>query len=166
MIGLLTAVPGTRLYKRLEREGRLLFKASGDNTDVAGSLNFIPRMDRGKIIDGYRWVMSTIYSPEMFYQRILAFLRSYQPRVKSSLEQSDLSAFLRSLWYLGLTDQRVSREYFGRLLKDAVTHSRRALADVVAMAIYGYHFRKLYWSPQIPLRWEDWRGERLVCNAR
>ncbi|HAA05656.1 MAG TPA: B12-binding domain-containing radical SAM protein, partial [Syntrophobacteraceae bacterium] len=37
MIGLLTAIPGTRLYKRLEQEGRLLFKPSGNNTDVSGS---------------------------------------------------------------------------------------------------------------------------------
>ena len=30
MVGLLTAIPGTRLYSRLESEGRMLFKSSGE----------------------------------------------------------------------------------------------------------------------------------------
>ncbi|MGA2404645.1 MAG: radical SAM protein, partial [Syntrophobacteraceae bacterium] len=50
MIGLLTAIPGTRLHARLESEGRMLFKSSGDNTDLSGSLNFVTRMDRTKVI--------------------------------------------------------------------------------------------------------------------
>lgn len=42
MVGLLTALPDTQLWRRLEREGRLLRESTGNNTD--GSLNFIPRM--------------------------------------------------------------------------------------------------------------------------
>ena len=156
MIGLLTAIPGTRLYQRLEQEGRLLFKASGDNTDVAGSLNFIPKMDRQMIVNGYRWVMSTIYSPEMFYQRILAFLREYQPRVETFREGNDILTFFRSLWYLGLADQKCGRDCYVRLLKEAFSRYRNSLTDVVTMSIYGYHFRKLFWSPHIPLQWEEW----------
>jgi radical SAM superfamily enzyme YgiQ (UPF0313 family) len=156
MVGLLTAIPGTRLYERLEREERLLFQASGDNTDAAGSLNFIPKMDRQMIVNGYRWVMSTIYSPEMYYERILAFLRDYRPRVKTSREGNDIPTFLRSLWYLGLVDQRFSRDYYMRLLKDAFSKHRDSLTDIITMAVYGYHFRKLFWSPHIPLQWEEW----------
>jgi radical SAM superfamily enzyme YgiQ (UPF0313 family) len=156
MIGLLTAIPGTRLYKRLESEGRLLFKTSGDNTDLRGSLNFIPKMDRQTIISGYQWVMSTLYSPEMFYQRIRAFLRYYQPRAETSREHNDFFTLLRSLWYLGLADQKASRGHYRRLLTEAISKYRQASADVVTLAIYGYHFRKLFWSPHIPLNWEDW----------
>ena len=43
MIGLLEALPGTRLYRRLKEEGRLLEDCSGDNCD--GSMNFVPKMD-------------------------------------------------------------------------------------------------------------------------
>jgi radical SAM superfamily enzyme YgiQ (UPF0313 family) len=155
MIGLLTAVPGTRLYQRLEQEGRLLFKASGDNTDVSGSLNFIPKMDRRTIIDGYKWVMNTIYSPEMYYKRILAFLHQYRPTAVTSLDSKDLLAFLRSLWFLGLADKDSNRAYYWRLLKEGLSRYRQAFSDVVTMSIYGYHFRKLFWSPQMPLRWDD-----------
>ncbi|HBZ55618.1 MAG TPA: B12-binding domain-containing radical SAM protein [Syntrophobacteraceae bacterium] len=156
MIGLLTAIPGTRLYKRLEQEGRLLFKPSGNNTDVSGSLNFIPKMDRQTIVNGYQWVMSTIYSPEMFYRRILAFLRQYQPQVPGVREHNDVFTFLRSLWYLGLVDQKDGRGVYRLLLREAVSKYRQAAADVVTLAIYGYHFRRLFWSPQIPMKWEDW----------
>src|SRR5205823_12041804 len=42
MVGLLTALPDTQLWRRLEREGRLLAESTGNNTD--GSLNFVPKM--------------------------------------------------------------------------------------------------------------------------
>jgi radical SAM superfamily enzyme YgiQ (UPF0313 family) len=146
MIGLLTAIPGTRLYSRLESEGRMLFKASGDNTDVGGSLNFITKMDRAKIIEGYRWVMNSVYSPEMYYNRILAFLRTYRPRAETYLETSDLRAFVRSMWYLGIADHK-SRNYYWKLLRKAISDYRESFSEVVTMAIWGYHFRKLFWTP-------------------
>ena len=39
MVGLLTALPDTQLWRRLDREGRLLLESTGNNTD--GSLNFV-----------------------------------------------------------------------------------------------------------------------------
>jgi radical SAM superfamily enzyme YgiQ (UPF0313 family) len=156
MVGLLTAIPGTRLYERLDQENRLLFKPSGNNTDVGGSLNFIPKMDRERIIKGYRWVMHTIYSPEMYHHRILAFLRQYHPKVRTCLEDNDLFTLVRSLWYLGLMDQQSSRGFYWKLLKEGLSKYRQSFSDVVTMAIYGYHFRRLFWSPQLPLKWEEW----------
>ncbi len=145
MIGLLTAIPGTRLYSRLQEEGRMLFKTSGDNTDVGGTLNFVTKMDRATIINGYQWVMNNIYSPEMFHHRILAFLHQYRPLAQMSLEKNDILTFARSLWYLGLTETK-SRNYYWKLLQETFYRYRGAFGDVVTMAIYGYHFRKLFWS--------------------
>jgi radical SAM superfamily enzyme YgiQ (UPF0313 family) len=145
MIGLLTAIPGTRLHSRLESEGRMLFNSSGDNTDVSGSLNFITRMDRTKLIEGYRWAMNSVYSPEMYYNRILAFLRTYRPKARIYLEKNDLLTFVRSLWYLGIVDNK-SRNYYWKLMRNAVSNYHDSFGDVVTMAIYGYHFRKLFWT--------------------
>ena len=146
MIGLLTAVPGTRLYKRLEEEGRLLFKTSGSNTDVSGSLNFVTKMDRETIIKGYRWVMNTIYSPDMYYKRIITFLQDYRPKTKFYLEKNDIFTFLRSFWYLGITDRMHCKNYFWRLLTKGTTKYRNAFSEIVTFALYGYHFRNLFWS--------------------
>jgi radical SAM superfamily enzyme YgiQ (UPF0313 family) len=145
MIGLLTAIPGTRLYSRLEHEGRMLFKASGNNTDVSGALNFTTRMDRQKIITGYQWVMNNIYSPEMYYNRVLAFLRTYRPMAKTYCEKNDFLTFIRSLWYLGILDGK-SKNYYWKLLQKGISKYHDSFADVVTMAIYGYHFRRLFWS--------------------
>jgi radical SAM superfamily enzyme YgiQ (UPF0313 family) len=155
MVGLLTAIPGTRLHSRLESEGRVLFQSSGDNTDAGGALNFTTIMDRTKIIEGYRWVMNSVYSPEMYYNRILTFLRTYRPRARTYLQNNDLQTFIRSLWYLGILDNK-SRNYYWKLMKNAVSDYGDAFSEVVAMAIYGYHFRKLFWSPKFPVKLEEW----------
>ncbi|MCK7517402.1 MAG: DUF4070 domain-containing protein [Ignavibacteriales bacterium] len=73
-----TALPGTKLYQRLQREGRLLGRTTGDNVD--GTTNFVPRMN-----DARRCARATgasckrIYAPGPYYQRVRTFLREYQP---------------------------------------------------------------------------------------
>jgi len=42
MVGLLQAPVGTRLYERMQQEGRLVNEFSGDNVD--GTTNIIPKM--------------------------------------------------------------------------------------------------------------------------
>ena len=72
MVGLLTALPQTRLYQRLLREGRLLAETTGNNT--AAVLNFVPQLDRQFLIEGYRRLMRSLYEPKSYYRRILTFL--------------------------------------------------------------------------------------------
>src|SRR5438552_14044208 len=43
MVGLLTALPDTQLWRRLEREGRLVGETCGGNNTNC-SLNFVPKM--------------------------------------------------------------------------------------------------------------------------
>ena len=73
MVGLLNALPDTQLWKRLEREGRLLGEASGNNTVC--TFNFKTRMDPALLIQGYQTIMRTIYSPREYYQRALDSMR-------------------------------------------------------------------------------------------
>src|SRR5256714_5445082 len=54
MVGLLTVLPDTQLWRRLNREGRLLTESSGNNTDA--SLNFVPKMDSERLIEGYKTI--------------------------------------------------------------------------------------------------------------
>src|SRR5438093_7140757 len=69
MVGLLNALPDTQLWRRLEKEGRLLKESDGNNTNC--SLNFIRRMDPARLIEGYKSIMQTIYSPAEYYKRAL-----------------------------------------------------------------------------------------------
>jgi hypothetical protein len=142
MIGLLNALPGTRLYERLKKEGRLLPDCSGDNTD--GSLNFIPKMDRKKLEEGYQAVLNYIYSPKQYYYRTLEFLKDYKPRRRKRLDRAEIMAFLRSMLYLGILDKGKSKIYYWRLLIRAFLFHRGSFGEAVSSAIYGYHFRKLF----------------------
>jgi radical SAM superfamily enzyme YgiQ (UPF0313 family) len=142
MVGLLTALPDTQLWRRLEKEGRLLEESTGNNTD--GSLNFVPRMDTARLIEGYKSILRTIYSPQEYYRRALdclSHLRLDKPEPRRTRPLSDLAAFLRVALALGVRDP--ARREFWRYLSRAITHHRRNFAHAVTLAAMGYHFRKL-----------------------
>ena len=86
MVGLLQAPPGTHLYQRLKREGRLVKDISGDNMD--GSTNIIPRMGLASLREGYRKILAQIYSPKSYTDRVITFLA----RVPAPQGQSALGA--------------------------------------------------------------------------
>ncbi|MGC9355414.1 MAG: B12-binding domain-containing radical SAM protein, partial [Mariniphaga sp.] len=81
MIGLLNAPTKSRLYQRLQKEGRILSKMSGDNTDA--TTNIIPKMGIEKLVAGYGEVIRGIYDGEPFYQRVSNFLKDFNPQVKN-----------------------------------------------------------------------------------
>jgi radical SAM superfamily enzyme YgiQ (UPF0313 family) len=141
MVGLLNAPPGTKLYRRLKNEHRLLSDFSGDNTDC--SMNFIPRMDYKTLTNGYNKVLNTIYSPKQYYERIKTFLKEYKPlRVKAfQLQFGHLRAFARSVWFLGIKEK--GRKYYWRLLAWTLLRHPRSFPLSVTLAIYGFHFRKV-----------------------
>ena len=139
MVGLLNALPDTRLYARLEREGRLLESSSGDNAD--GTTNFLPRMDMQTLRDGYRNLMKTIYAPGPYYRRVRIFLREFHPPKRSHrLHPGDLAVFLRSTVRLGVLGRE--RFHFWGLLAWTFFRRPAMLQMAVTLAIYGHHFRR------------------------
>jgi len=142
MVGLLNAPPGTRLYQRLKKENRLLDNnyISGDNTDC--SMNFIPKMDRETLINGYQHIMSTIYSPKQYYKRVRIFLKEFKPQRRKRITQLQfwhLRAFLRSMWFLGVKE-RGRRQYWRFFVSTLLRHPR-SFPMSMALAVYGFHFR-------------------------
>ena len=142
MIGLLHAGTGTKLYKRLERENRLIEQSSGDNTDF--STNFIPKMDHSDLITGYHNLVRTIYSPPFFYERLMTFFKNYTlPHRKSPpVEIVELRALLRVFWILGVMEEE--RKFYWKTLLWVLRRSPKLLPLFIRLAIYGYHFRMVY----------------------
>ncbi len=138
MVGVLTALPQTRLWHRLKTEGRLLSDSTGENTD--GCLNFIPKMDREKLMEGYQWLIKNLYSPKLYYRRINIFIKSYTPTVKNKTSRDDIIAFLRSVWRLGILSRARFRYWI--LISRTFLFKRRALPMAVELAIHGFHFEK------------------------
>ncbi|MFP4520797.1 MAG: B12-binding domain-containing radical SAM protein [Fibrobacterota bacterium] len=64
MVGMLTALPETELYKRLESEDRIIGDSTGNNTHCFKT-NFKTRMDDDVLKEGYRKILSTIYDYNM-----------------------------------------------------------------------------------------------------
>ena len=140
MVGLLQAVPGTELYRRLKREGRLTEQPStGDNVD--GTTNVVPRMGMERLREGYRGLLDHIYAPKHYYRRLRTFLREFKtPRIKSRVQWCDLLALLRSNVRLGILGRE--RFQYWRLLLWTFFCRTDLFAYVVAMTICGHHFRK------------------------
>jgi len=143
MVGMLNALPDTQLWKRLEKEGRLLGDdASGNNT--VATLNFIPKMDVEKLITGYQRIMRTIYKPSEYYQRALDSLkRTAQDLPDPSRVKivSGVAAFTRMIIKLGVIDRE--RREFWRFLGRTIARHRDQFPESMRLAAMGYHFRKL-----------------------
>lgn len=141
MVGLLNAPPGTRLYKRLKKESRLIRAFTGDNNDI--SLNFIPRMNYATLINGYKQILDTIYSPKQYYERVKAFLREYRPNIRKGNRPHfyQIEAFLKSVWVLGFKEK--GRRYYWKLFLLTLMKYPRKLPISISLSVYGYHFRKV-----------------------
>jgi radical SAM superfamily enzyme YgiQ (UPF0313 family) len=140
MVGLLTALPQTRLYQRLQREGRLLARSSGNNTDA--TLNFQSRLNREWLEAGYRELMRQLYEPKAYYQRIQTFLKHHHPaRWRLRLSWTDLRAFVKSFWLLGVWCH--GRLAYWRFLWVALLRRPRQFRDAIELAIMGHHFRRV-----------------------
>jgi radical SAM superfamily enzyme YgiQ (UPF0313 family) len=138
MVGLLTALPQTRLYTRLAREGRILAESIGDNT--AAVLNFVPRLDRTHLFEGYRELMRSLYAPDNYYRRVRAFLAEWHPPgARMRLAYSDLRAFVTSLWTLGLRTR--GRFAFWRFFWSTLLTQPAKFRAAMELAIVGHHFR-------------------------
>jgi radical SAM superfamily enzyme YgiQ (UPF0313 family) len=140
MVGLLQAPLGTRLYERMQNEGRLVDEFSGDNVD--GSTNIIPNMGIERLREGYREILSHIYAPRFYYERVITFLREYQPpKVRFRLEPQYILAFWRSIYQLGI--RGVERAQYWRLFFWALFRRPRLFPLAITFAIYGFHFRQV-----------------------
>ena len=140
MVGLLSALPQTALYRRLAAEGRILSETCGNNTDAA--INFVTRLDREFLLSGYRDLMRSLYEPANYYRRIRTFLSMYQPHGPSArLSGADLGAFLKSLWVLGV--QHAGRRAFWGLLWTTLLGSPRKFRTAMELSILGHHFRRV-----------------------
>ncbi len=142
MVGLLTALPDTQLWRRLKKEGRLLAESCGNNT--SDSLNFIPKMDPTLLVEGYRSILRTIYSSGEYYQRALETLRRVSgtpPEPNRYNLVNGLTALTRIVVRLGMLDNE--RREFWRFFGRSLFEHRRQFGHSMRLAVMGYHFRKL-----------------------
>jgi radical SAM superfamily enzyme YgiQ (UPF0313 family) len=140
MVGLLQAPPGTGLFERLRRENRLIGLISGDNAD--GTTNIIPKMGLNVLLDGYRTILSQIYAPRSYYQRVVTFLREFKTNgIDTPMDLQRFLAFFRSCLRLGIIGRE--RAHYWKLMAWTLLRRPRLFSLAMTLAIQGYHFRKV-----------------------
>ncbi len=141
MIGIMLALPGTQLYRRLEKEGRILHETGGNNTNTF-DINFIPVMEKEKIIEGYKKVLRTLYTPEKYFERSLVLISRVPDKVykKRSIRSNDIKAFIKSLVRISLSRYCIS---YIRFLVKAFFINPKQFPLAVIVSINGYHFFKI-----------------------
>jgi hypothetical protein len=98
-------------------------------------------MEKKKLIEGYQKLLTTLYSPKYYYQRINTFLNNYTPTARTRISREDLLAFMRSAWRLGILSK--ARFRYWRLIVKTFFVKRKALPMAVELAIHGFHFEKI-----------------------
>ncbi|MGA9060422.1 MAG: radical SAM protein [Terracidiphilus sp.] len=149
MVGLLQAMPGTQLFRRLRHEGRIVDAGGGNNT-FCDRLNFLPRMDAAKLVEGYREVLKRIYSCEAYYERVKVYLNRAHPkpakgeRVKKQaspplLTRDNMRALANSIVRQGVFGPH--QWSYWKFLASAVTKYRRCFGAAMTLAVMGHHFQ-------------------------
>ena len=140
MVGLLQALEGTTLYKRLEHENRITSLSTGDNVD--GSTNIVPLMGIKKLRKGYFEILSTIFDPKMFYQRIRTFLVNFKPQKQVvSINIHEIGALFKAIFLIGIFHKE--RREFWKLFFETLFRNPGKFPLAITLSIYGYHFGKM-----------------------
>ena len=148
MVGLLQAMPGTQLFRRLWKEGRILDAGGGDNTD--DKLNFLPHMDAAKLVEGYRSVLKRIYGCEAYYERVKLYLNRTQPKPEKRrgrqpaskqqwMTRANARAFVTSIVRQGVFGRQ--RWSYWKFLLAVATRYRHCVGAAMTLAVMGYHFQ-------------------------
>lgn len=142
MVGLLNAPKGTELYHRLSSEGRITDEFLGSNTNYM--MNFLPKMDKHQLVDGYRKIVSTIYSPKYYYKRVRNYLQNTNTKKPKCIviNKVYILTFFKSIIQLGLLGKE--RLQFWHLFLWSLLKRPMLLPVAIKYSIFGYHFRKIY----------------------
>ncbi|MEZ4439297.1 MAG: B12-binding domain-containing radical SAM protein [Polyangiaceae bacterium] len=135
MVGLLMALPGTALARRLTAEGRMRSTAKGDQFERP---NFRTTMDEATLLRGYADLMAHLYAADAYYERCDNYLdRAAVAAPKGGITAEGIAALLRSIVAIGVLSPR--RFHYWRLLARALRHKRGQFAQSVAHAVQGEH---------------------------
>ena len=143
MIGILTALPGTELQKRMEAEGRMLSTALGNNTHSM-TTNFVTKMSPDSLRQTYKKILSTIYDRNLknYFQRCSMLLDriGHRPLFQREVHFAEIKMLFRSLLRQPFTPYGF--QYIKFLIRNAVKNPF-TIGEAVKYAIVGHHFHTI-----------------------
>lgn len=168
MVGLMQALPETDLYDRLCREGRLLRKATGNNTH-AFSTNFLTVRPMEKVSADYQKILQAIYPLDLsaYFQRCSNLLRRWKiPKYlhhTSTVGWGELRAFFS---YLAMIPFKSYRWHASRFLLQTLFQRPRFFVTAISLGIQGHHFREITRSAFEAFHLEDYFAQKRAAFSR
>ncbi len=122
MINILTPLPGTKLFERFEREGRLLHKDW--NHYSLEEVCFKPKkMSIDTLLEGRRWVYEQVYSLDAIHNRYENFLKQK--------DHMDVKGFEESFTTMTIADKVFSGLMLAKILYKVNSDQRRFLLNML-----------------------------------
>ncbi len=144
MIGLLTALPGTRLFQRLSSEDRLLDAPIGGNNTHAMTTNFKTKMDPHLVREGYKQILAFLYDFRMknYFARCSDFLDTieYRDYFQRKIGFKEVKIFLKSLFRQPFTPYGF--QYIKYLVRN-LFKNKDLFGEAVTLSICGHHYHKI-----------------------
>jgi hypothetical protein len=109
------------------------------------SLNFLPRMDPTKLVEGYRSVLKQIYSSDAYYKRVKLYLKRTEAapgekRIKQRwMTRANARALVTSIIRQGVFGRQ--RWSYWKFLATAATRYRHSFGAAMTLVVMGYHFQ-------------------------
>ena len=139
MAGLLTALRGTRLHRRLNSENRLRAESSGNNTHRF-RFNFEPVLDETFLIEGYVNLLERLFEPKNYYARCWTLQRrkgkTTAGRINGSWIHATIVVFFRNII------KRPNWHFMKFMLLTLLT-SPRNMPEAVTQAVKLEHFMSI-----------------------
>lgn len=145
MMNMLQAPPGTALYERLMKEGRIINRATGGSHK---GTNVLPMMGTETLLTGYNKLVSDLYAPAAYYRRIKRFLTDHgtdgqAPPQANRLGNTSIAQRLlvavKIIVQLGVIDK--GRLHFWGLFFWALRKRPELLPDAVTLSVLGWDLR-------------------------
>ena len=149
MIGLLYALPNTQLTRRLASEGRLFHEASrsigeGDIDQTTSGLNFITLISRTKVLENFIRVITEIYEPSNYYNRVVFTGLNIRPNYKHTPNFRTLIiymlSFLRVCKKAGFNS--LTGFYYWKMFFTVIFRNPKGIEAAVNLAAMFIHFQK------------------------
>lgn len=140
MVGLLIALPGTELFTRLEKEGRLVGATEGNNTHNMET-NFVTKMGAAQLKEGYKKVLAAIYDSNLknYFARCNKLLDNIgeTPFFQRDAHWNEVRTFVRSMFFQSFTPYGI--QYLKFMIRNAFKH-RKSFSEAVALSVIGHHY--------------------------
>jgi radical SAM superfamily enzyme YgiQ (UPF0313 family) len=164
IVNVLKAPPGTELFDRMKREGRL----SKDFAFEEGDTNIHPMMPLKDLIEGFVSVVNNIYMPDKTFERFKTYLNQHQftsskVKIRAKITFGDILQLIKILVNIGIVSKH--RGYFWRVMIYTYRNHREFLSHGLFLALMGVqmHLNALHLIEQAQLQLAQIKPQQRVA---